>query len=476
MTIFFESSRSQFFRPLNSKYREVVAQCLAQLYRRQFTSLADYGQSLSRQQILDAFTDVIVRSGFVYEDEGELLASDPRKLATWVFNQLKETGWIEERADAITMTSAFGLSPVGRKFAHALVDDSSTQVRTHHRNTRNTRNALKSFSTAFDIHDLLDAVEYSERIVADFSDLIVELEERRNQLIEEVKIKQDASEAIDHFFDFMERRFEPDLAVRLSADSVERYRDEILGLVNDIRKAPKAKRLELERRLRALHLQGFSDNDIWYEQLLRMIEQRLRNACEIMLPAVRDALSNFTQRADAIIRQLSTVSHASKASAADVVSQLGQLSADERAERVQRVGAQMQLHRISLVDPSVVKPIERRRVERLVREVNERVELSEETQRGLNVASVLENAFSIGDKRFRGGLASLLDGKSSGDSEAFQISSVDEFLTTAQLVSAGSKSDSAGEEFVLEYLGEQVSDDFFERRDRFSIKRKVVGE
>ena len=55
---------------------------------------------------------------------------------------------------------------------------------------------------------------------ADFSDVIAELEERKRQLVRDVEAQQLVQRASEEFFEFMEKRFVPDLAVRFSEDSV----------------------------------------------------------------------------------------------------------------------------------------------------------------------------------------------------------------------------------------------------------------
>ena len=82
----------------------------------------------------------------------------------------------------------------------------------------------------------LDAYEYSERIITDFTDVISELEERKRELVREVEAQQLAQQATDHFFDFMEKRFKPDIAVRLSADSVEKHREDINKTIGKIKR------------------------------------------------------------------------------------------------------------------------------------------------------------------------------------------------------------------------------------------------
>src|SRR5690606_2833599 len=98
------------------------------------------------------------------------------------------------------------------------------------RNTRNTRNALDAFAQQGEIHDLLDAFEYSERIISDFTDVIAELDERKRQLVQEVEAQVLVQRATEEFFEFMEKRFQPDIAIRLSADSVEKYREDIVEI------------------------------------------------------------------------------------------------------------------------------------------------------------------------------------------------------------------------------------------------------
>ncbi|WP_298636951.1 Wadjet anti-phage system protein JetA family protein [uncultured Umboniibacter sp.] len=470
--MFFSGSRAHFFRPLNGKYREVVSACLAGLYRRQFTSLADYGQSLSRQQVIDTFADTIARSGAQFEDETELLASDPRKLALWIFNQLRENAWLDERADAVSMTASYGLSVVGRNFAQAFVADNPLQVRTHHRNTRNTRNALKAFVVGHDVHDLLDACEYSERIIADFSDIIVELEQRRNQLVDQVKNEGEADVAADSFFDFLERRFEPDLAVRLSADSVERYRDEILQLLRKFRETKKVTRLQVERDLRALKLEGFSEHEIWYEQLLRMIEQRLRNACDVMLPAVRDALTSFTQRADAIIRQLTSLSSGAVQSSSDALAQLGRVPNAKRERILSQLAEEMGTVEIGFIDPGQVKPLKRRATDALVQTAEAKIEVSDEGQRLIQISALLDKAFAMSHQQFVEALQNIVGDEVSTTAD-WKIDKPLDLMMLANIVAAGAASGSGDSDFEVASTGETEHDEYFDSRDKFTIKRRV---
>ena len=88
-----------------------------------------------------------------------------------------------------------------------------------------------------------------------------------------------ASEA---FFDFMENRFQPDLSVRLSADNVEKHRDQIQGLIDRIRKQDVEFKANAEKRLRELlpELGKEGSSVLW--TILDGIELRMRNASDIM--------------------------------------------------------------------------------------------------------------------------------------------------------------------------------------------------
>jgi len=67
--MFFTEERLYFFKPLVSKYREHVVQCLCLLYQRQYSSSADYGQSPDRQQLLELLEEALARSSSIVLDE-----------------------------------------------------------------------------------------------------------------------------------------------------------------------------------------------------------------------------------------------------------------------------------------------------------------------------------------------------------------------------------------------------------------------
>src|SRR5690606_10937280 len=113
--MFFSPERQDFFKPLTSKYREQVVQCLCLLYQRLYGSNADYGHSLSREQLLEILEEALVRTpvvdiGPVTEDEA--LGEDTpqrfkssRELAGWILKQLRDYGWLQKQVDTATLQS-----------------------------------------------------------------------------------------------------------------------------------------------------------------------------------------------------------------------------------------------------------------------------------------------------------------------------------------------------------------------------------
>ena len=336
--MFFDQERGQFFRPLTGKYRAQVMECLRELYQRLYSSSsADYGQSIQRDTVVEIFQEALVRApvladGYDSEDDGsDSRFRSSREQAGWVLNQLLDHGWLEKQVDEANLQSTFAFTRYGRQFTEPFISETRAIARTRHRNTRNTRNSLESFLERGDIYDLLDAYEYSERIISDFTDVIAELEERKRDLVREMEDQMLVQRASEAFFDFMENRFQPDLSVRLSADNVEKHRDQIQGLITGIRKKDVAFKATAERRLRELlpDLTQEGQSVLW--SLLDGIELRLRNASDIMLPALRRALQSFTKRADIIIRQMSYLASQQHNDVLAVCRHLADLPEEEQA-------------------------------------------------------------------------------------------------------------------------------------------------
>lgn len=478
--MFFTDDRAQFFTPLTGKYREVVSQCLSLLYQRLYTDLRDYGYCLGRDQLLDIFQEAIARAPLlegadeadaVKEASKEGRFKSQRELASFILNRLLESGWLEKQVDEATLQSTFGFSRVGRLFTQPFVETDSNRVRTRHRNTRNTRNSLAAFVDQGEVHDLLDACEYSERIISDFTDIIAELEERKRQLVKEVEARQLVQHASEEFFNFMEKRFQPDVAVRLSADSVEKYRDEIGDLVTKIRRKRKDWKAQVEFKLRELCPDQVVEGQSILWNLLDAIELRLRNASEVMLPALRKALHGFTQRADIIMRQLSYLASQKQSSVLELCKQLKELPAQEQLARLARGSEHMQSVSAGFIDPAQVRlqaPRNMKIYDNSAGPVS--LDFDHEARKELYIQALLDTAFMVSDNALRDYIQTTLSRGAKVLSSDLPIDSANDLLAAAHAIEVASSSNlQQGPRFLVEPTGRRLETEYFHGIDEFSI-------
>ncbi len=475
--MFFADGRQHFFRPLTGKYREQVVACLRALYARLFSDLADYSRSFNRDQIIELFQETLTRTPLL-DDEGEeaAVSRSDREQAGWVLNLLLEHGWLEKHMDEATLESSYAFSRVGRLFTQPMVELAGGRFRTRHRNTRNTRNALQSFLDKGEVYDLLDAYEYSERIVSDFSDIIAELDERKRQLVREVEAQQLVQRASDEFFDFMEKRFMPDLAIRLSADSVEKYRDEIADLIKKARGKRKEFRANAERELRRAAPELVKDERVSvFLTILDGIDSRVHNAAEVMLPALRRALHGFTRRADIIIRQLTFTGSGSNA-VIDACQTLAALDDAAFDARLAQAGDTLAVLNVGFVDPDGArlqtgprKRVVSTRVEEFGPEADD-----PDTRRQLFIQRAVEQAFSINNKALREYLAAALTANGSVSTAALPVNDARELLYLAHAIEAGAEGTGGEYRFRVTRVkedegGVRYRNDYFEG-DEFLIE------
>ncbi|MFA5678042.1 MAG: Wadjet anti-phage system protein JetA family protein [Pseudomonas sp.] len=472
--MFFSNERLQFFRPLTSKYREQIVECLRLLHERLYSASADYGESLKREQVLDIFCEALQRAPLLDgDDDDQGRFKHPREQAGWILNNLVEHGWLERQVDQATFQSTYPFSRTGRLFTQPLVEANGHSQRTRHRNTRNTLNALSAFVEHGEVHDLLDAHEYSERIIADFTDIIAELEERKRQLVREVEAQQLVQQASDQFFDFMERRFLPDVAIRLSADSVEKHRDRIHQVLTRIRQQPGPWLANAERELRRIAPDLLIDPDssvLW--QLLDSIELRLRNASEIMLPALRRTLQSFTKRADIIIRQLSYLQTQKHNDIVGLCRTLRQLDPHELDARLARAGEAMASLRVELPDPGQLRLRERQARRQLHSEMADPGTLDAQTQRDIAVRQLLEQAFQINASGLRNYLRNALGAGRRIDSRDLPVEDATDLLALSHIIGLGAADQAAGGfRVTIQPTGERITGEtWFTHRDGFIIE------
>ena len=474
--MFFTEERLHFFKPLTSKYREQVVQCLCLLYQRQYSSSADYGQSLNRDQLIEILSEALARSASVIlddpGDDQEQRFKNHREQANWVLKQLVECGWLEKQVDPATFQSTFPFSRMGRIFSQSLIESDNTQIRTRHRNTRNTLNALEAFASRGEVYDLLDAFEYSERIVTDFTDVIAELEERKRELVREVESQQLVQQATDQFFDFMEKRFQPDIQVRLSADSVEKHREDISKVIQKIRKKRKEFKANAERELRRVAPDLCAREHSYLLFVLDKIEQRMRNASEVMLPALRKALHGFTKRADIIIRQLSYLNAQQNNDLVEVCKELSDLPEEDYDTRLHNAAVAMATINVQLIDPQQIKLHERKQKQVVDTSIADNQAVDKQALRELMIQQLLDQAFVTNNAHVRDYVVSSLRNGKRITTRELPVNDAKQLLAMAHVIEIGAvNSLSSDLRFKVEPTGRQVTDnEYYKAFDEFTIE------
>ncbi|MDH5229955.1 MAG: DUF5716 family protein [Gammaproteobacteria bacterium] len=470
--MFFTEERFQFFRPLTGKYRQQVMDCLSGFYNRLYGSLADYSRSFNRDQLIEIFEEVVARSS-VFEDETDefqLAPRSQREQANWILNQLLEYGWLERQMDEATLQSTYAFTRQGRMFTEPMVEAAGRAFRTRHRNTRNTRNALKSFLDKGDVYDLLDAFEYSERIIADFSDVIAELDERKRQLVKDIEAQQIMQRASDEFFDFMENRFMPDLAIRLSADSVEKYRDELSDLIASGRRKRKEFKLAVEKELRRTVPDLVIDKQrSLYLDILEGIDMRMQNASSVMLPALRQALQSFTRRADIIMRQLSYTGGNSQQELQDYCQRLRLSNPSAQARALENAGAALASLRVRFVDTENLRMQTKRQNQAVNPQLEEHQDSSPSTRKALFIQAALDQAFTFNNQRQRDYVFNALSAGRRVHSQHLPVTNAGELLMSAHIIELGARNASEYA-FKVSHAGSRVSSEYFNASDEFIIE------
>jgi hypothetical protein len=286
--------------------------------------------------------------------------------------------------------------------------------------------------------------------------------------------------ASEEFFDFMEKRFQPDLAVRLSADNVEKHRDRINELLDQVRNKNKAYKAKAEGRLRELlpELVQPGTSVLW--TILDGIEQRIRNASEVMLPALRKALQGFTKRADIIIRQMSYLASQQHNDVLSVCKRLSELAPADQDAHLMAAGRLMSVPEVTLVDPAQVRltaPRKRRIIEADLDEGNEAFDM--DARKDIYVQQVLDQAFFINNNALRSYMQKhLLSGKVVSTKD-LPIESAKDFLAVANAIGLASASSLSSDfEFVMSYQSTETDDldsdsnesHYFSQKDHFTVE------
>lgn len=469
----FADERLNFFRPLTGKYREQVVACLRALYGRLYSSLADYSRVVQRELVLETFQESITRTPVLEGDEDDTAAPvrGEREQATWMLNLLLEHGWLERNVDEVTLSSTYGFSRIGRLFTQPMEEIAGSRFRTRHRNTRNTCSALRCFLDKHEVYDLLDAYEYSERIVSDFSDVIAELEERKRQLVREVEAQQLVRRASDEFFEFMEKRFMPDLALRFSEDSVVKYREELDELLRRARAQRRDTKATVERELRRLapELTGDARRSV-YLTILEQIESRLHSAAEVMLPALRQSLHGFTRRVDILLRQLS-FTEANQHVLLETFKLLAAMPAEQQDLHLAAAGEHLVALQAGFVDPDHLRLYNTERKRTIDSRVEVIAEDDQEVRRRLFVEQALERAFAINNRQLYDYLVAALAGGHEIRTGTLPVRDAQELLHFAHIIEVGAADwRKLGFSFEVRETGRCVKNEFFTAMDEFIVR------
>lgn len=472
--MFFTANRQHFFRPLTGKYREQVAACVRALYARLYSAQADYSRAFNRDQVMEVLQEAVMRTP-VLDDDGEdkTPSRGDREQAGWVLNLLIDHGWVERQLDEATHQTSYAFTRTGRLFAQPMVESAGSRFRSRHRNTRNTRNSLTSFLTKepIEIYDLLDAYEYSERIVSDFSDIIAELDERKRQLVTDIEAQNVVQRASDEFFDFMEKRFMPDVSIRLSADSIEKFRDDILDLVRKARRKSREFKATAEKELRkAAPELVFERSSSVYFFILDGIESRVISASDVMLPALRRALHSFTRRADIIIRQLS-FSGAQRNELLEACQALSKVNDTQYDTALRKAAEHIATFNIGFVDPDSLRLHSgpRRRIVNTF--VEHEIVDDPESRRDFYVQLAVERAFAINQKEIRAYLMKALKEGETILTTQLAVTDARELLYASHIIELGAAApDADGRCIEVLPTGVRTRTEFFDAVDEFSIR------
>ena len=472
--MFFIENRQYFFRPFAGKYREQVMECLRVLYARLYGDQADYSRAFTQQQLLETFEEAIARTPVLDEDEDSEYTApikNEREQAHWIRNLLLEHGWLECHADEATLQSTYSFSRVGRLFTQPMIETAGAGFRTRQRNTRNTRNALQSFIERGDVYDLLDAYEASARIISDFSDVISELDERKRQLVKEVETQQVIQQASDEFFDFMEQRFMPDLAIRMSTDSVEKHREEIQKLTSKARRKKNDFKINAETELRKMAPElRTPDNASVYLRIIDGIEGRILSASEIMLPALREALHSFTRRADIIIRQLSYSSYSEQGGLPALCQALAEMPEPLKQARLDAMADAMPGLSLGFVDPSSLKlhNVSRKRLVSTAVETHEKVDKN--SRKEIYIQQVLEKAFQVNSADQVDYIMAALKQGHRIRSHHLPVNNAHDLLMAAHAIEIAAAGNSSSEFAFQVSYSQQTTTEYYDQSDEFIIE------
>ena len=352
--MFFKEERYTFFRPLTGKNREMVAACVRALYDSTYGAESDRMSALSRDALKAVFLPLVQKTPLLTADgveDNDAEAFDDQKAASDIIRTLVNEGWLEQRPDPTSLQTVLSFTKPGKMFAKVLSEMEKPRAVTRQRNMRSVKNALLAYlGSGQDPNDLFDALEYAERVVTDLSEDIEHFYEMVRRLVSEASQRQ----AWEEFLDFIDRKFQKEIAVRLVADSAERHRSEIREQLDRIRLlTPEQRRtaeFNLDYALPALTAQRVGTSTLTW--VVDRIEGMIDSACDTKLPELYSSMKSYTTRLTSLLRQAMVLN---KGAAEDrlgkAISAVKGLSREEQDSVLLSLGATMEPTHIRLIDP-----------------------------------------------------------------------------------------------------------------------------
>jgi hypothetical protein len=352
--MFFKDERYHFFKPLTGKLREIMASCLRELYDSTYGAEADRLSGLSRENLKAVFLPVVQRTPLLAADstdESDTEVVDDQRIASEVIRTLVKDGWLEQRPDPVSLQTVFCFTKPGKLFAKVLSEIERPRGITRQRNMRSVKNALMAYlSGSQDPNDLYDAYEYAERVVTDLSEDIEHFYEMVRRLVSEASQRQ----AWVEFLDFIDRKFQKEIAVRLVADNAERHRAEIRDRLEDIRAlsgpALQAAEFNLDYALPSLMAMRVGSSTLAWT--VNRIEELIDTACDMKLPELYSSMKSYTTRLTSLLRQVMVMQKGvSEAKLGLAINSLKALERPQQDALLLRIGATMEPANVRLIDP-----------------------------------------------------------------------------------------------------------------------------
>ena len=372
---FFTQDRTNFFRPLTWGRRELIAACLKALYETLYGASAGQAAPMTRERLRILFIGVLRSRDWSQlviaeaDEEGVVDLSDEMRLASSLIRDLETYAWLESESDRMTLERVFRFTRAGKHVTGALAQLDRPRSKTRQRNMRSAKGHLAAFLQAYDPDDLLDVWDYANRVTADLQEDV----EYFTALVR--GLARDAIErklAWTEFADFLDNRFRSEFAARLVADNAERHRDEILALLDNIRRLPASRLTDTESQLlqRAPWLVSEDTRSRPLSWLLRQIEAAVDSACERKLPELRTAMRNYVNRFTSLLRQVMAMETSFGMSALGrACDAIKEAQPDQQARLLDALAYRFAVTRIRLIDPQTLKvdaPSARRRASALL--------------------------------------------------------------------------------------------------------------